>query len=180
MVVYARHSFCMPIEERIETNTPYPRFANDTDLARVSLFFYCDSQVNQMDITEDLINDIRKQFADQLNCSLTFVDNILMAQSDINTFEMRLDIVNQGSIKELENVLYKFHKAADKGQLRISTAYANLTSMVKSVVYRQMIYGFSRTTKKKSRGDYFIVASFLPLVIVFSLVVIVAWKNMAL
>jgi hypothetical protein len=94
---------------------------------------------------------------------------------------MRLDIVNQGSIKGLENVLYKFHKAADKGQLRISTAYANLTSMVKSVVYRQMIYGFSRTTKKiKSRGDYFIVASFLPLVIVFSLVVIVAWKNMAL
>jgi hypothetical protein len=93
-------------------------------------------------------------------------------------FEMRLDVVRQGSTSDLEIVMFDLHKKADAGKLRITTPYANLKSVIKCMIYRQLIYAHPITKQQNSeQGDYIIIACLLLVVIFISLVVIAAWKN---
>ncbi|XP_060568223.1 uncharacterized protein LOC132726850, partial [Ruditapes philippinarum] len=180
-------SLCLLKAQCIGQTVTYPRFANDTDLVRVSFLF--ESDVNDVVINHEFIKDIRGQFVRQLNCSLEHLDNIKMVYSDFHVYEIRLDVFKQTgmepeqefdtreAITDLENLVYRLHVLADTGKLSIITENVNMTSMIQSVVYRQLISGYMKSDRKTKQivGDRFVLSSLLPLgVVLFILVWLVA------
>ncbi|XP_060559009.1 uncharacterized protein LOC132719266 [Ruditapes philippinarum] len=112
-----------------------------------------------------------------------------MVYSDFHVYEIRLDVFKQTgmepeqefdtreAITDLENLVYRLHVLADTGKLSIITENVNMTSMIQSVVYRQLISGYMKSDRKTKQivGDRFVLSSLLPLgVVLFILVWLVA------
>ncbi|XP_060572110.1 uncharacterized protein LOC132730248 [Ruditapes philippinarum] len=144
-------SLCMEKVKCIENLIKLPKFANDTDLVRISILV--ESDTTDFVIDEILKVAIKQQLAEQIMCPSNILTRVDIVHLEQLHYEIGLQINNQNNLTELEEFTMKLYKLTDIGILKFVTQSAILTSVQESFLYQQRIYGYTKEAEKQTASS---------------------------